>query len=408
MGRRVAGVGLGVALIVLGLEAPAFAVIPTITSFTPTSGPGECVVQILGTNFNNPAVFDVDFNGSDAQDFEVISDTEIWATTPVGVSTGFITVENASGPVSSSTQFSAATPGGCSPTAASFTPTCGPTAGPAGGLVEDAAAVTITGTNLMQDSDDGADVYFGPFTTSPSTGTFADETTPETASTLTTRTVEVPDGAESGPIGVVTFDDVVGAGADFTATPFSVGTCVTEISPTSGDVGTTVTITGVGFKNVTQVQFFNGVPAVFTKTTDTATTDTITATVPFGAATGPITLFTVEAANGVSVNSADFTIGGVSTTHARNVTLTLSGTLKLKGKVKVPDGFTACGSGVKVKLQKKKKGGGWKTLKTVTTSDTGAYSGKVANKPGKYRALAPKTTADGETCSKDASPVRKN
>jgi hypothetical protein len=90
------------------------------------------------------------------------------------------------------------------------------------------------------------------------------------------------------------------------------------------------------------------------------------------------------------------------------VTLTLSGTLKLKGKVKVPDGFTDCASGVSVKLQKKKKGGGFKTLKTVTTSATGAYSGKVANKPGKYRALAPKTTAGGETCLKDASPVRKH
>ncbi len=39
VGRRVAGVGVGVALMVLGLQAPAFAVAPTVASFTPTSGP---------------------------------------------------------------------------------------------------------------------------------------------------------------------------------------------------------------------------------------------------------------------------------------------------------------------------------------------------------------------------------
>jgi hypothetical protein len=42
---------------------------------------------------------------------------------------------------------------------------------------------------------------------------------------------------------------------------------------------------------------------------------------------------------------------------------------------------------VSVKLQRKKKGGGWKTLKTFTTSDTGAYSSKVKNKAGRYRSV---------------------
>jgi hypothetical protein len=66
-------------------------------------------------------------------------------------------------------------------------------------------------------------------------------------------------------------------------------------------------------------------------------------------------------------------------------------------------------SGVPVKIQKKKKGGGWKTLKSVTTSDTGSYSSKVKPKKGKYRALAPKvagaTTADD--CLKAKSGIRK-
>jgi hypothetical protein len=54
---------------------------------------------------------------------------------------------------------------------------------------------------------------------------------------------------------------------------------------------------------------------------------------------------------------------------------------------------------------------GWwlEDLKTVTTSDTGAYSGKVKNRPGKYRLVAPKVTLEsGDICDKDASPVRNN
>jgi hypothetical protein len=60
LGRRVAGVGVAATLVVLGLEAPAFAVLPTITSFSPSSGPAGCVVVITGTDFDNPVVSSVD------------------------------------------------------------------------------------------------------------------------------------------------------------------------------------------------------------------------------------------------------------------------------------------------------------------------------------------------------------
>jgi hypothetical protein len=236
-------------------------------------------------------------------------------------------------------------------------------------------------------------------------GALAPETVPATPPTLTTRTVVVPAGAGDGSLAVSTFNTVIGEGLDFSATPFNVGTCITEFAPASGDVGTTVTITGVGFEGATAVRFFNGVEAIFTIATDTSTFDTITATVPFGAATGPIT---VVAPGGTATSATDFTIGGGGLTHSRNVTLKLSGSLRMKGKVKVPDGFTECANAVPVKLQRKKKGGGWKTLKTVTTNDTGAYSGKVKNRPGRYRSVAPKTTAGGEDCLKDVSPIRKN
>ena len=75
----------------------------------------------------------------------------------------------------------------------------------------------------------------------------------------------------------------------------------------------------------------------------------------------------------------------------------------------MPDGTTDCANAVPVKLQRKKKGGGWNTLKTVTTDASGAYSSKVKNKAGKYRSVARKVTlANGEVCLKDVSPVRTN
>src|SRR6266508_6070496 len=94
IGRRVAGVGVGVALLMLGLEAPAFALAPTISSFTPTSGPAGCVVTITGTNFDNLAVTNVKFNTTDAANFTIVSGTQIRAEVAAGTTTGPIHVTN--------------------------------------------------------------------------------------------------------------------------------------------------------------------------------------------------------------------------------------------------------------------------------------------------------------------------
>ncbi len=62
IGRRVAGVGVAVALMVLGLQAPASAAV-TITALSPTSGPADCVVVATGTGFKDfpAAQMDVEF-----------------------------------------------------------------------------------------------------------------------------------------------------------------------------------------------------------------------------------------------------------------------------------------------------------------------------------------------------------
>ena len=342
MGRRVAGVGVGVALLVLGLEAPAFAVTPTIASFTPASGPGGCVVVITGTSFQNPVVQKVKFGGQLATDFAVKSDTEIWATVPDTALSGPISVENGSGTATSSTDFIVPNSGGgaCTPTIASFTPTCGPSGTP----------VTITGTNLLQSTSAGGDVYFAPYGgLSPTSGKLA---TPVSASP-TELVVPVPGAANgTGPLAVTTFDTTVGSGAVFSDGTFTDGTCITDFQPQGGNVGDTVTITGVGFENVTQVQFADGVIAQITGRTDSETTDTITVTVPVGAVSGPITLLTPDAANGTSVATpSSFTLGGKAAKHERAITLKLVKHLKAKGKVTltVDTSITACIDSVPVK-----------------------------------------------------------
>ena len=64
MGRRVAAVGVAVALLVLGLATPAYAAVPTITSVTPASASPGCEVTITGTNFQTVA------NGGPADDVD--------------------------------------------------------------------------------------------------------------------------------------------------------------------------------------------------------------------------------------------------------------------------------------------------------------------------------------------------
>jgi PKD repeat protein len=75
---------------------------PTISSFTPTSGPVGASVDILGTSFTNAT--GVAFNGTSAT-FTLDSDSEIHATVPEGATTGQITVTTPAGTGTSSSSF---------------------------------------------------------------------------------------------------------------------------------------------------------------------------------------------------------------------------------------------------------------------------------------------------------------
>jgi IPT/TIG domain len=226
IGRRVAGVGVAVTLMVLGLQAPAFAD-PAVSGISPTSGPVDCVVVITGTGFDlagDLAIDEVAFTatviGDTPADFHVVSDTEIWTTVPTGAATGAIRVTDVDGNFSDSAVFTVTTgtdTGGCAPTITSFEPTCGVVG----------SVVTITGTNLLASSGEdvtptapeGGDVQFNPYTGAPAIHTGA-------AESPTTLVVNVEANAVDGPIRVITPVDTVDS-----TTPFDVAALATDCVP---------------------------------------------------------------------------------------------------------------------------------------------------------------------------------
>ena len=95
------------------------------------------------------------------------------------------------------------------------------------------------------------------------------------------------------------------AAAQFTAAcgMYALAPTVTGYSPTSGPVGTTVTITGTNFDTfggAFSVTFFDGVAAKYTINSTTS----LTTSVPDGAATGPITVTNCKG----SANTGTFTV----------------------------------------------------------------------------------------------------
>jgi hypothetical protein len=320
IGRRVAGVGVGVAMLMLGLAAPAMAA-PAVTALSPTSGPNNCTVVITGSGFAvfPEATVDVTFEaGADINpvDFIVIDDATIWAATS-GLSNGVTYNVRVSdqgtptGTLSTATFLKTADAGACAPTITSFTPTCG-----AAGTV-----VAITGTNLIDSDFNGAEVRFNPYTT------VAVNTVPD-VSDVTALSVIVPSASGDGPIQVTT--DV--GSAKFSATSYLVPP--PDCAPVTGNE------------------------------------------------------------------------------HARSITFKLKKSGAAKGVLSSTEdpAFTDCVAAAPVKIQKKKKGDGWKTKATATTDDTGSYSAKINAKPGKYRALAPKVSLGDpvtDVCLKTKSAARK-
>ncbi len=168
---------------------------------------------------------------------------------------------------------------------------------------------------------------------------------------------------------------------------------VASFSPAAGKPGTQVVITGTNLTGATGVAF-GGVPA----TSVVANSSTqVTATVPKGAATGPVSVTTPA---GTASSTSKFVVN-----HPRHVSLSIHQD-EATGAVTATDGFGGCEADVPISLQHFARGK-WRSIASVTTSSTGSFSAGTVHKKGKYRALAKRTTLpSGDVCLKDLSPVR--
>ena len=239
--------------------------IPTITSFAPASGKVGETVTITGTNFSpNASENTVTFNGKPVIVTTVFGN-QIVTKVPAGATTGKIVIAVALNGFSY-TALSAADfiVESSEPSITGFSP--------ASGVI--GATVTITGKNFSSIASENS-VTFSGF---PAT---------VTSSSTTQLVVVVPGGAKTGKFMLTTmYNDLFWTAMP--ATDFIVETnepTVTGFSPTSGPVGTVVTVTGKNFSSVASdnTVFFNGMPAMVTSSSSTQ----IVFTLP-GGSTGKI------------------------------------------------------------------------------------------------------------------------
>jgi IPT/TIG domain len=232
---------------------------PSIGSISPASGPVGTSVTITGTNFGGTqGSSTVTFNGTTASPTSW-NDTQIVAPVPSGATTGSIVITTAGGQATSST-FTVTVP---APTISSISP--------ASGLI--GTSVTITGTNFGG-TQGSSTVTFNGTTASPASWSSTQIVTP------------VPSGATTGSIVVTTAGGQATSGTSFTVNTPS-GLTVTNLSPSSGPVGTSVTITGTGFgaSQGTSTVTFNGVAATPTSWADNSIVVPVPNGVPAGNAT---------------------------------------------------------------------------------------------------------------------------
>ena len=194
MRRRAAQVTATVLLTVILVVLPgadaALAAAPTISSFSPASGPVGTSVTIHGHNFSGPNVTSVTFNGTSAT-FTIDNAQKITATVPSGATTGPIAVTSTDGTATSSTNFTVTTTG--APTITSFTPTSGPVG----------TSVQINGTN---------------FTGATAVRFNGVSATTFTVQNATRINATVPSGATTGRISVTTPSGTATSSTNFTVT----------------------------------------------------------------------------------------------------------------------------------------------------------------------------------------------
>lgn len=220
---------------------------PVITSFTPTTAGPNARVGINGKNFSNINL--VRFGGVNAQSFNVESTDSITAYVSSGA-TGSVEVVNSYG-TGTKTGFTYLPP----PTVTSFSPTTATTG----------TTVTINGTNF----NNATGVYFGSV---------------QAASFTVVSPTKITAVLGSGTTGYVRVET---AGGTDSLSGFSHAPTITSFTPTSADGGSSITINGFGFINVTSV-VIGTYGASYTVNSSTK----ITVTVPPSTSSGSVTVTT--------------------------------------------------------------------------------------------------------------------
>ncbi len=258
-------------------------VIAASNPFSPASGPVGTIVTIKGSGFtgaDDPDTGGVTINGTAATGVTVIDDSTIAIRVAAGTTTGQVVVTTSAGSGNSGANTFTVT-AYQTPTVTSATPNQGSTG----------ALIHLKGTNFTGVNQPGGGITFG--------GVAAIVFNVVDDQNIN---VEVPAGVALGsaPIVVSTPGGLHSAPFAFTVVA-AIKPEILSFSPGSGPVGTSVTITGRGFTGANLVLF-----GISQTRFDVIDDFTIIATVPAGAATGPITVKN-DLGNGQS--STNFVVG---------------------------------------------------------------------------------------------------
>ena len=263
---------------------------PVVLSFSPLEGEVGISVTITGENFSDvPSENEVRFGGVMAADPTSASTTSLTVLVPSGAVTGRISVAVGGQTGTSSENFTVTVPAPApaAPVVSSFSPTEG----------EVDTEVTITGVNFS-DMPSENEVRFG--------GVMAEDPTSASATSLT---VLVPSGAVTGRVSVAVGGQTGTSSTEFTVTvpaPAPEPPVVLSFSPTEGEVGISVTITGENFSDMPSENEV-GFGGVMAAEPTSASTTSLTVRVPSGAVTGRVS---VAVGGQTGTSSEDFTVTG--------------------------------------------------------------------------------------------------
>jgi RHS repeat-associated protein len=266
---------------------------PFVTGLSPVFGNTGATVTVTGSHFGaTQGSSTCSFNGTAASSITSWIDTQIVAVVPVGASTGPVSVT-----VNSIQSLANPTFTVVHPVINSLVP----------------PAAQVGGQVVLNGSGFGANQV-------GSTVSINGVSAPVGSWSDTSIMVTVEAGMSSGPVTVLE-DGSVSNALQFTLLE---ALSVTGVSPPSGMVGSAVTIGGTGFgpAQSDSIVTFDGAAATVTNWTDTS----ITAVVPPGASTGPVT---VEVANSTALGPT-FTLTGLvqltdSLNHQSTYTSVLAG-----------------------------------------------------------------------------------